>query len=206
MSELVAKIRQLEADNQYDSAEYEELLGRRRDEIEAAHVRPKCCEPAGKAIRFSVNVNVDDAEDSDLVKAGRWTVGAHPVAFCPFCSRKLPEMRRKSTGKTCRVTDGGYYCAACNERLDACLCDPMDAAFGAANEEISTRSKPIKPGFYWFMPDEVGCWEPVDIDTAAGALTLRRLTRGLCLLEDAPDGQWVSASVPCADRQMEQTP
>lgn len=124
---LVAKIRQLEADDRYDSPEYDDLISRRLDEIEAAHVRPKCCEPAGKTIRFSLDVG--DCEDTDLVKAGRWHIGEHPVTFCPFCSRRLPDMRRKSTGKTCRVTDGGYYCAACNERLQGCLCDPMDAAF-----------------------------------------------------------------------------
>lgn len=51
------------------------------------------------------------------------------VRFCPYCGQKLPKMVLKKAppqnSHLCTVTDGGYYCDTCNERLDACICDPV---------------------------------------------------------------------------------
>lgn len=50
---------------------------------------------------------------------------------CPFCGTPLPKMVRKDPipPHICRVTDGGYYCDTCKQRLNACICDPPEAAF-----------------------------------------------------------------------------
>lgn len=48
------------------------------------------------------------------------------VKFCPHCSRPLPEIERRETKRKIRsITDGGYYCDTCGERIMACNCyDP----------------------------------------------------------------------------------
>ena len=58
--------------------------------------------------------------------------GAYPEPkFCPYCGTALPKLVRKKPmpKNICRVTDGGYYCSTCRERLDNCLCDPPASAF-----------------------------------------------------------------------------
>jgi hypothetical protein len=51
--------------------------------------------------------------------------------FCPFCGALTPEMRlrAKPPPDLCVVTDGGYYCDTCGERLRSCRCLPPEAAF-----------------------------------------------------------------------------
>jgi len=50
--------------------------------------------------------------------------------FCTFCGEALPKMVRKATPPIplCIVTDGGYYCDTCKQRLP-CTCLPPSAAF-----------------------------------------------------------------------------
>lgn len=47
---------------------------------------------------------------------------------CPFCGTPVPTIvPRDTTGKKiCKITDGGYYCDTCNERLMACRCYPPE--------------------------------------------------------------------------------
>lgn len=53
------------------------------------------------------------------------------VAHCPFCARQLPPIVRVDVDKkVCMVTDGGYYCDTCKERLRACTCLPPAVAWG----------------------------------------------------------------------------
>lgn len=131
-----------------EEIEYEALVLERKREKLRMCPSPQCCE----AIRIypAVAFTVDYDRDGDSHKAtGRWYVkpvelipevadwrlldpDLRPVPqFCPYCGTPLPKMRRKDpVPKTvCRVTDGGYYCDTCRERLDYCLCDPLSSAF-----------------------------------------------------------------------------
>lgn len=56
------------------------------------------------------------------------------VAFCPFCGARVPPVRlRKDPPKRiCVVLDGGYYCATCEERLQACNCKLPERMWEAA--------------------------------------------------------------------------
>lgn len=58
----------------------------------------------------------------------RWNTSreaSEEVAFCPFCGSKVPEvqLRADPPAKICVITDGGYYCGTCEERLMCCRCD-----------------------------------------------------------------------------------
>lgn len=106
---------------------------------------PTCCDEAKKypAVRFEVDILGADEP--------QWKAAGHsfnlremgfpksPAAkFCPFCGTSLPKMQRKenppSPIATC--TDGGYYCATCNERLNCCDCRLPESAW----EPVSSSS------------------------------------------------------------------
>ena len=62
--------------------------------------------------------------------ADEWAV----AAFCPFCATKIPEIvpaQPDPNKKYCQVTDGGYYCNTCKERLNACTCYPPEHLWAA---------------------------------------------------------------------------
>lgn len=55
------------------------------------------------------------------------TQGQH--LHCPFCGKQVPELElrpedQQPKKKVMTITDGGYYCASCNKRADACRCSP----------------------------------------------------------------------------------
>ena len=56
------------------------------------------------------------------------------VAFCPFCGTKVPpvRLRKDPPKKICVILDGGYYCATCEERLQACNCHLPERMWEAA--------------------------------------------------------------------------
>jgi hypothetical protein len=112
-------------------------------------VTPKCCEAAQKwpVVQFCIN-NYDNTENSD----GRWTgvllenafeifgnrdwsgwYDKKPdVKFCTYCGKELPKMVRtkpRPERKVCKITDGGYYCDTCGERLMNCECDLPSSVF-----------------------------------------------------------------------------
>lgn len=48
--------------------------------------------------------------------------------FCPHCATPIPGIKKiQVKGTVCKVTDGGYYCDTCEERLHACKCDHAPA-------------------------------------------------------------------------------
>ncbi len=49
-----------------------------------------------------------------------------PVSFCPYCGMKLPTPVKTTPllSPIRKVTDGGYYCDTCGERLMCCHCWP----------------------------------------------------------------------------------
>ena len=152
----LARLRELSAKKNLSDEEDSELgnlVGDRHVDIMMMIPLPMCCEAARKwpAVTFSVDSG-GDAGDSHT-DPGRWWVSQHreldltlssvtrhryapadafpPPKFCPYCGTPLPEMRRKDPmpPTVCRVTDGGYYCDTCHERLNCCLCDPPSSAF-----------------------------------------------------------------------------
>lgn len=50
---------------------------------------------------------------------------------CPFCSTKLPEVELKTRmpKNIMTITDGGYYCDTCKDRLNCCDCYPSEAKY-----------------------------------------------------------------------------
>jgi len=48
----------------------------------------------------------------------------YDVEFCPHCGTKLPEVRLKTPAPkdVCIVSDGGYNCDTCKQRLRQCKC------------------------------------------------------------------------------------
>jgi len=130
--------------------EFDELWGERRREQFAAIPRPNCCEAIQKypVLNFSTYSGPDG-----YLKGGRWVIrvseqfwydfmvgeldeyirGIPDPEYCPFCGTHVPSMILKNPPppNICRVTDGGYYCDTCHERLDGCICDPPGAAFEA---------------------------------------------------------------------------
>jgi hypothetical protein len=78
-----------------------------------------------KAARELRTLELQGARDAEIAKE-------QPAAkFCPYCGAPLPTMRRKAIipATVMRVTDGGYYCDTCKERMSNCFCDPPEAAF-----------------------------------------------------------------------------
>lgn len=114
------------------------------------YVRPNCCEDVQSPEHLAIFLRevtghyADCSEDPEPPKF-RWVLigkkrdarcedGWYPtiavVKHCPFCGKKLPELRIvDAPGPVCTVTDGGYYCDTCTERLDSCQCYPPEACF-----------------------------------------------------------------------------
>jgi len=104
---------------------------------------PKCCQYAKDYILLAYDRD-DEAEDTgynlECYKLNKpyWLIrgvksdvysskfeGAHQkISFCPSCGTKMPGIRLKAIQpkKVSIVTDGGYYCDTCGERLIACGC------------------------------------------------------------------------------------
>ena len=122
-----------------------EEMTKRRTEMMKLIPIPKCCPEARKYPTVAFTVDFDGG-DSHRAK-GHWYIrvirelvlvwnpnfqGEIAVPkYCPYCGKALPKMQRKIPvpATVCRVKDGGYYCATCHQRLQACLCDPLGSAF-----------------------------------------------------------------------------
>ena len=135
------KLRSLDEDDE----EYDDLLVDRRVEMALAIPRPTCCQAAQDypVVTFHVKAYEGDSGTNE----GSWEAHMHsgllrefahrveffknmpPAKFCPFCGTPVPKMQRVDKPDVCRVTDGGYYCDTCKERLSNCLCDPPEAGF-----------------------------------------------------------------------------
>lgn len=60
------------------------------------------------------------------------------VKFCPHCAKSVPEIEPSNITdrKICSVTDGGYYCDSCSERLHACTCLPHEYRWKIVGVEL----------------------------------------------------------------------
>lgn len=148
LEELEAK-----ADEEFEKGEWNEL-DRLRDILNSDNMeaiqRPRCCEAVVKYP--PIHFYVDCYDDSNL-SDGKWYTATNgkltdherskskdvivyiknrpEPKFCPYCATPLPKMVRKNPAPEgiCTVSDGGYYCDTCSERLNGCRCLPMSAAF-----------------------------------------------------------------------------
>lgn len=143
-----------EQDEELSDKEYHELDSLRSalDFEQAMSVpRPKCCKEAQEypAITFSVDYDKDPVEGkwyistnehlcSRLSIRNRFFYENRPAPkFCPYCGTPLPEMIRKDPvpENICVITDGGYYCDTCEERLSSCKCLAPSSAFEEKKNE-----------------------------------------------------------------------
>jgi hypothetical protein len=97
---------------------------------------PNCCPVGNSAVRLSYRWEdiYGAGEEGQEKSTPRWIVLGFndelqgvtntDCTYCPGCGKKLPEIQRKKDPPSplCKVTDGGYYCATCNERLHNCQC------------------------------------------------------------------------------------
>lgn len=104
------------------------------------YLTPECCKPVQNfvAIYLKFPWGSEDGDDSSpewelrlehLEAApgygGDYTRrGPAKPLFCPYCGTKLPEIEinPKPPKPLAVITDGGYYCATCEERLMSCEC------------------------------------------------------------------------------------
>lgn len=160
--------------NSDEEFEFERLIEQRKLEQLASVPRLGCCDAIQEypVISFTARLG----EDGKLTGSGDWTVrvsdkfwneynGGHyrdyvqgmpAVEYCPFCATPVPVMALKNPLPVtiCRVTDGGYYCDNCNERLDTCLCDPPSSAFEPCIEEPLKTIPMARPLFAEDKKDE----------------------------------------------------
>jgi hypothetical protein len=137
------------------NTELEELLSKRRRDQFSAVVRPNCCHAIQKYPVLSFVVNYHESDS--ITASGKWHIGTSDSfwydfytedltkyiedmpepEYCPFCGTHVPNMVRKNPPPphVCRVTDGGYYCDTCKQRLNECICDPPSAAFEACVDQ-----------------------------------------------------------------------
>jgi hypothetical protein len=158
--------------------EFETLQGERREEQNQAIPRPTCCEAAQKypVVTFCLITTDDRDFDSDLAE-GRWR--AHlsselldrfydgtreyylnypEVRYCTYCGESFPMMVRKTQepkNPVCRVVGTSGYCATCNERLMACICDPPESRFEPLVIEEPLRTIPSRPPFEEIEDDDL---------------------------------------------------
>lgn len=104
---------------------------------EREEITPRCCDSATRTrtvvLRYS-----EEAMYRSRGQGGhtpRWTINGHEASFCPFCGDRLPAVRRRAVQPelVCRVSDGGYYCDTCGERLNCCGCAAPEAAWEPAS-------------------------------------------------------------------------
>ena len=130
-----------------DSEHWEEAQIELHQRQVAALPIPTCCQAAQNypTVVFHVDVYSGDSRKAE----GKWTGkliecvyqqnmkrssyfdNIPEVRFCCYCGLGLPKMVRKKKfpRHTCVVTDGGYYCNTCKERLGSCRCLPPEFAF-----------------------------------------------------------------------------
>jgi len=97
---------------------------------------PGCCRYAAERNGYGVP-NIHWWVDPENNARRGWQLSAYSgfIAHCPWCGTKLPQMQLKPKfpSRVCTVTDGGYRCDTCRERLISCSC-----ASPAENFEIKT--------------------------------------------------------------------
>ena len=100
-------------------------------------VTPKCCKENDEHAALFLSLDIYEGE-----KKPKWVVRVYDkkyhcdnvieAKFCPFCSKpvtKIVPSRIKE--KIMKVTDGGYYCDTCKDRISNCQCLPPEFAWKA---------------------------------------------------------------------------
>jgi len=128
---------------------------------EIFYVRPNCCADVQDPNRVSVYLAevsgylCDCTEEDDREPPQfRWVIRGQQrydswrpcsieVTYCPYCGQKLPELQDVDPpGPVVAVSDGGYYCDTCSERLDSCWCYPLESQLApVGGEPLAPRVK-----------------------------------------------------------------
>lgn len=120
---------------------------------------PGCCEKSIEARRPYLYLNFGDNDALDVNDAApewripdlNWDFVAEladdcgsveaydrtciPVEFCPFCGKRMPEVKLKDVPPEESVYSGDdHYCDTCDERNSNCVCLPMEALFEVVEE------------------------------------------------------------------------
>lgn len=99
------------------------------------YVTPQCCEKAKNTAAVFLSIDIySDEQKPKWVTRTHYTkyqsTSIREAYFCPFCSTAVPEIVPSGETKPiCSVTDGGYYCDTCKERLNCCTCLPPELAW-----------------------------------------------------------------------------
>jgi hypothetical protein len=120
-------------------------IRKRRDKKNKQFITPHCC----REMEYfaSVYLSMDIYRDGGDKKVPKWHVrtwdesyqckSEREAKFCPHCGTPVPKVVPSNyKGKICKVTDGGYYCDTCGERLMACKCKPSEFAWKAEEKVI----------------------------------------------------------------------
>lgn len=72
-----------------------------------------------------------DGEETEYHTTPFWKLDPRPAPkFCPFCSASVPKLvRKKRPPKVQLVSDGGYYCDTCEQRVSECVCPYPEQAW-----------------------------------------------------------------------------
>ncbi len=83
------------------------------------------------SLHKEISQTIRDLEDYRSGRTYAWFDEMPEPLCCTWCTTPLPKMRRKANPPpdVRKITDGGYYCDTCQERLSECECLPIEAAF-----------------------------------------------------------------------------
>lgn len=137
----------------------DELMSARQSEIAALRPKLTCC---ARANRFT-KAGVDGKWYPKALKYEEFTDGQDcgDVFFCVACGTKLPDLQLKQSQAPtlCVVTDGGYYCDTCGERIQSCWCDPLESAYevvGPGLFYIQNSRSYVGNDVLWWRPNSDG--------------------------------------------------
>ena len=92
---------------------------------------PKCCKTVQEKFTVVLCCPYEEIINNILTAKPQWRCRsfdeqqtASEVKFCPHCGETLPDVAfdPDPNVKYTVVTDSGYYCDTCNERLSYCTC------------------------------------------------------------------------------------
>ena len=157
ISPIVDKIQKLESKEHEDTItekeayKLDDLRTQRRQQQLEALPKLTCCDAGRTCEAFMYHIDVYESGPSNQITEGRWRIATYESLgrerrmaddqwhkkvppepkFCPYCAAPTPKLEKaKDPPKDISVvTDGGYYCDTCQERLNACMCLPPEAVF-----------------------------------------------------------------------------